>query len=111
MTQDGASIRDTRARWIALTIVFFVAFIFFAGSAADRPARVRVGVPLIAIALACLARFFWIYFELAKRRSVDWYYRRYTGPWVLRLAYPLAGASIAFALLAIGMMAAWLTTL
>ena len=106
-----APIRDTRARWVVLTVAFFFAFIVFAGSGSDRPARVRAGVPLIASALLCLARCFWIYFELAKRRTVDWRYGHYTGPWVLRMAYPLAGASVAFVLMAMWMMAVWLFVL
>lgn len=98
---------DTRMRWLILCIVLFFGFIFFTGNGMDRPARVRTGVPFIALSLLCLSRFFWIFFEVARRRRVDWRFKRFTGVWVLRMAYPLAGASVFFGLMAIVMLGAW----
>lgn len=100
---------DTRRRWLIAAIVLFFVAIQYAGSAADRQARVREAFIVIGASLLCLSRFFWVYFEVAKRRRVDWRFKRYTGPWVLRIAYPLAALAIFLALFGAAFIAAWLT--
>lgn len=108
---NAAPIKDTRGRWLGLTIALF--FLFIVLGAGSRQDRVLYGALPMAGALSCLGWFFWVYAGIIIGRK--WHvfrFRRFEGRRaIVGFAYPMKALAGALWSMALFVIVVWLKAL